>query len=45
MDSYQGQSKHGDWLLMVEGGESARKLNAAAGKIDQRKACGSGAGI
>lgn len=45
MDSFQGQSKHSDWLLMVEGGESARELIAAAGEIDQSKAHGSGAGI
>lgn len=29
MDSFPGQSKHSDWLLMVEGGESARKLIAS----------------
>lgn len=38
MDSFQGQSKHSDWLLVVEGGESARKLIATAGEIDQSKA-------
>lgn len=45
MDSFQGQSKHSDWLLMVEGGESASNLIAAAGEIDHSKVCGSGVGI